>query len=108
MTTLSRLSFWLPAEQMTRFEAAYRKRLSPLLGQRELVEFSAPMTSSIEGVFSRLFEVAGPADISATEQTLLSDPRLARGPAGCGYVARSARYGDHLQTPALQHDSAIV
>jgi len=74
MTTLSRLSFWLPAEQMTRFEAAYRKRLSPLLGQRELVEFSAPMTSSIEGVFSRLFEVAGPADISATEQTLLSDP----------------------------------
>ena len=73
MTLLARLSFWAPAQRMDEFEALYEKRLVPLLKKHDLVEGCESDRAGVEGIFSRLFELASPAEVSAREQALYKD-----------------------------------
>ena len=63
MSTLARLSFRVPSERMDAFEAAYKKRVVPVLKDQGLEEFSEPARGGAEGIFSRLFEVKTPAEV---------------------------------------------
>ncbi|MBI2503238.1 MAG: hypothetical protein HYW07_08390 [Candidatus Latescibacteria bacterium] len=49
-STLARLSFWVPAERLAEFEAAYETRLLPILKKVGLVESSVPGRATVEGV----------------------------------------------------------
>ena len=79
MTTLARLSFWVPAARLSDFEAEYRKKLLPLLERHELVESAERSRSTVEGVFSRLFEVGAPAAVIAKRVALQEDPAWQEG-----------------------------
>ena len=72
--TVARLSFWTPPEHRDEFEAAYRKKLVPILKKYELAESSEQGRPPVEGIFSKLFEVETPAAIAAKEQALQNDP----------------------------------
>ena len=74
MTTLARLSFWVPVERLDDFESAYRKKLIPLLGKHGLEESAERGRPTVEGVFSRLFELERPAEIARKRQVLQGDP----------------------------------
>ena len=74
MPTLARLSFWVSPEQMDKFEATYKKKLVPILKKHELAESSERGRSTVEGVFSRLFEVETPSEVAAKERALRKDP----------------------------------
>ena len=54
MTTVARLSVWVPPERMDEFEEAYKRQLAPLLRQHGLVEFSERGRTTVDTVFSRL------------------------------------------------------
>ena len=54
MTTLARLSFWVPAEHMNEFEAAHQAKPVPLLKKNELVESTKPSRFIVEGIFRRI------------------------------------------------------
>jgi DNA-binding NtrC family response regulator/ligand-binding sensor domain-containing protein len=74
MTTLARLSFWVPVERLDDFESAYRKKLIPLLGKHGLEESAEAGRPTVEGVFSRLFELERPAEVARKTQVLQGDP----------------------------------
>jgi len=74
MPTLARLSFWVSPEQRDAFEATYEKKLVPILKKHDLVESSERARSTVEGVFSRLFEVETPSEVAAKERALQNDP----------------------------------
>ena len=71
---LARLSFWVPPERMTQFEAAYREELSPLLERHGLKESPREGRATVDSVFSRLFEVKAPADVPRLREVLGEDP----------------------------------
>jgi len=48
---------------MDTFEATYRKKLVPILKQHDLEESSERGRRTVEGVFSRLFEVETPSEV---------------------------------------------
>ena len=73
MTTLARLSFWVPPERMDDFAATYRKELVPLLQHHALRESSVEGRPTAAGVFSRLFEMERPADVALKAQALAHD-----------------------------------
>ena len=73
MPTLARLSFWVSPEKTDAFEATYDKKVVPVLRKYGLVEFSEPGRKTVEGVFSRLFELETPAEIAARERALRED-----------------------------------
>ena len=74
MGTLARLSFWVSPEQMDAFDAAYEKKILPVLKTHDLVESSERGRRPVEGIFSRLFEVETPAEMVAKERELEDDP----------------------------------
>ena len=74
MTTLARLSFWVAPERMDAFETAYKKKLMPILRKHDLKESSERGRRTVEGVFSRLFEVETPAGVAVKERALGRDP----------------------------------
>ncbi|MBI2501773.1 MAG: hypothetical protein HYW07_00875 [Candidatus Latescibacteria bacterium] len=74
MTPLARLSFWVPVERLGDFEAEYRKKLLPLLEKHGLEESAERSWPTVEGVFSRLFAVEGPAQIALKREALRRDP----------------------------------
>ena len=54
MPTLARLSFWVSPEQMGAFEAAYKKKIVPVLKKHDLEESSEPgRTPPTFRIFSR-------------------------------------------------------
>ncbi len=73
-STLARLSFWVPAERMAEFEAAYEARLAPILKKAGLVASSVPGRATVEGVFSRLFAMETPSEVAVRERALRKDP----------------------------------
>ena len=75
MTTRARLSFWVHPEPLDAFAAAYEQQLVPLLKKHSLVESSEPGRQTVDGVFSRLFEVESPAAVATEEQALHKDPK---------------------------------
>ena len=74
MAVLARLSFWIPPEQIDTFEAAYAKKIVPILRKHELEESSERSRISVEGIFSRLFEMEAPSEVAIKEHALESDP----------------------------------
>ena len=74
MSTLARLSFWVSPESLGDFEAAYRKKITPILRQHDLEESSEPGRATVEGVFSRLFEFETPAEVVEKRRRLQRDP----------------------------------
>jgi DNA-binding NtrC family response regulator/ligand-binding sensor domain-containing protein len=72
--TLVRLSFWLTSERIAEFEAVYQKEIAPFLLQRGLVESSERGRKTLEGVFSRLFEVETLAEVKGKAESLRGDP----------------------------------
>lgn len=99
MSTLARLSFWVPAARMAEFEVEYEPRLAPILKKHGLVEsseqgrptvegvFSQALwppgalhrhreggQKTVEGIFSRLFAVGSPAAVAEKEKALQEDP----------------------------------
>ena len=74
MTTLARISFWLPADRLADFEVAYRKEITPLLKTHGLKSPSLCERPPIAGVFSRLFAVESPLAITPQESALQHDP----------------------------------
>ena len=74
MSTLARLSFWMPPEQMDAFEAAYKKKIVPILKKHDLEASSERGRRPVEGIFSRLFEVETPSEVVVKERALGNDP----------------------------------
>jgi len=58
---------------MAEFEAAYQEKLVPILKAHGLAESSERGLATVEGVFSRLFEVASPSEVSERRETLQKD-----------------------------------
>ncbi len=54
--TLARLSFWVPPDRMSEFEAAYQEKVVPILKKHGLVESAVKGRATPDSVFSRLFE----------------------------------------------------
>ncbi|MBI2502200.1 MAG: hypothetical protein HYW07_03085, partial [Candidatus Latescibacteria bacterium] len=74
MNTLARLCCWAPPERLAEFEAAYERRIAPLLRAHDLEEAAEPGRATVEGVFSRLFEVQQPDAVEVRARTLYRDP----------------------------------
>ena len=73
MTTLMRLSIWVPAEHQSAFAGAYEQHLAPILKQHGLVATAEDGRPTVEGVFSRLFVVDAPATLVEHEHRLQQD-----------------------------------
>jgi DNA-binding NtrC family response regulator/ligand-binding sensor domain-containing protein len=73
MSTLARLAFRVPPERMDTFEAAYQKKLLPILRRHDLEESAEGGRRTVEGVFSRLFEVTTPSQVAVEEIALQTD-----------------------------------
>ena len=54
MTSLARLSFWLPPERTADFGAAFEEQVAPRLVQHGLAISSEPGRATVDGVYSRL------------------------------------------------------
>jgi DNA-binding NtrC family response regulator/ligand-binding sensor domain-containing protein len=72
--TLARLSFWAPPERMAEFEVVYQQKIAPFLLQRGWVESLERGRMTVEGVFSRLFEVETLSEIKEKVEALRGDP----------------------------------
>ena len=73
--TLARLSFWLPAERIHEFEAAYEGQLVSILQEHGLALSAHRGRPTVEGVFSRLFAVSTPAHVDEVRAGLKGDSR---------------------------------
>jgi len=71
--TLARLSFWIPPERMSEFEAAYEARVVPILERHALTPSSERGRATPKGVFSRLFEVESPSAVVEIRKALQRD-----------------------------------
>ena len=72
--TLARLSFWVLPERMAEFEVVYENQVVPLLKQHGLVVSSECGRQTVDGVFSRLFEVETPAAVADQKKVLQQNP----------------------------------
>jgi hypothetical protein len=90
---------------MAEFEAVYKAKLVPLLKQHGLVESAQRGRKTVEGVFSRLFEMEGPAAIVEKRQALLADPDWQRAlqelDAALGILGKDSQR--NLQTMGLYY-----
>ena len=71
--TIARLSFWLSPDRFSEFETTYREKLVPILKKHGLEESSERGRATIDGVFSRLFEVRAPSEIPERNNALRND-----------------------------------
>ena len=72
--TLARLSFWVPPERMEEFERAYEEQIVPVLKEHDLVASSEIGRTTVDSVFSRLFEMESPAAVVTKWRNLQEDP----------------------------------
>jgi len=59
---------------MDAFETTYKKKLVPILERHDLEESSEGGRPTVEGVFSRLFELGAPGEVAAKKVALRGDP----------------------------------
>ena len=107
MTTLARLSFGVPADQLGPFATAYERQLAPILRHHGLVAITDPGRATADGIFTRLFAVETPAAVADHDQALKLDPAWQQtlqqlGPAFFGpeHKAPLTYRLDLYQTPA--------
>ena len=74
MTTLARLSFWIPSGRIDDFAEAYERQCVSILTRHGLVASAEEIRPTVEGVFSRLFAVESPAEVTHKEDALRTDP----------------------------------
>ena len=74
MSTLARLSFFLPPAQRDDFASLYDRKLLPLLQPHGLDAGFSDDRPYVAGVFSRLFVVEDPSALVRTQQALRLDP----------------------------------
>ena len=72
--TLVRLSFRVPPDRMAEFEAAYEKRVAPVLKRHGLVASARTGRAVVDSVFYRLFEGPSLLDFEGKQQALRTDP----------------------------------
>ena len=72
-STLARLSFWVPPERTAEFEATYKEKVVPILKRHGLVQSSERGRATVEGIFSRLFEVGTPSEVEEKREALEKD-----------------------------------
>ncbi len=77
--TLARLSFWVPAERMEAFEAAYHEKVLPLLKQHGLVETALPTHAAADSIFSRFFIFEALPELVEKTTAFVEDPALKQG-----------------------------
>ena len=102
MTTVARLSVWVPPERMDEFEEAYKRQLAPILQRHGLVEFSERGRTTVDTVFSRLFAFDQPRLIAAAEQALEQDSAWQELLQGLG-----ARFGTTGEDGILRHSLRV-
>ena len=73
MPTLARLSFWIPPDRLDDFEAAYEKKIMPILKEHGLAHSSELDRAAAQGVFSRSFELRTPTEVVETQRRLQRD-----------------------------------
>ena len=78
MTSLARLSFKLPIDQLDEFEDVYQRRLASILQKHDLTESPEPGRPTADGILSRLFEVESPKTAVALKRALRKDPAWCR------------------------------
>jgi hypothetical protein len=71
---LVRLSFWVSPERMAEFDVVYGKKIAPFLLQHGFAESSERGRTTVEGVFSRLFEVETLSEVKEKAESLQGDP----------------------------------
>lgn len=101
--TLTRLTFWVPADRLETFTRQYEDQLLPLLVERGFVPSAAPLSAAPDTVFRRLFErdsLAGWRDQAMS--VLMLDPAVHD-------VLRSmgVRFGDEPRMPPVSREGAI-
>lgn len=69
--TLARLSFWLPPERMAEFETVYQQQILPILIKQGLKESHIKSRTTVDSVFSRLFDAQNPSQIQKNKDDLL-------------------------------------
>lgn len=76
MTTIARLSFWIPPEGEAAFRPVFRLRIQPLLKKHGLRHPGTPPGDrpEVDGITHHLFAVESPARIAAIAQALRHDP----------------------------------
>jgi streptogramin lyase len=74
LSTLVRLSFWLPDPPQPRFADAFEHHLRPVLETHGLTDPTPSLRPAQEGVFSRLFGIETPLAIQIKQQALEDDP----------------------------------
>jgi ligand-binding sensor domain-containing protein/serine phosphatase RsbU (regulator of sigma subunit) len=76
--TLARLSFWVPPGRVVEFGVVYQERIVPILKRHGLAESSQYPRKGPSNIFSRLFELGSPTEISEKQATLHEDPTWTR------------------------------
>ena len=74
MTTLARLSFWVPPERMADFGATYEEQVAPALATQGLEASSTRGRATVDSVFSRLFDFPALDTFFAQRRALFGDP----------------------------------
>jgi len=100
--TLARLSFWVPPHRMKEFEAAYQAKVVPILKRHGLVEFSERGRATPDSIFSRLFEVKMPSEVSGKEKALQGDQVWKEALRSLG-----AAFGTDRPGSPIQHSFAL-
>ncbi len=72
--TQARLAFWVCPERADDFNAQITRTLVPILKKNGLARIALNPRREIEGVCSRLFELANPDDLDALQRQLAADP----------------------------------
>ena len=73
ISTVARLSFWVPPERMSEFETLYKEKLAPILEVHGLVESPMRGRPTIDEVFDRLFELKSPSELTEAREALDGD-----------------------------------
>jgi len=73
-SALARLSFWISPERSDEFESKYRSQIVPILKAHGLVESPDKGRYTSEHIFSRLFTIKTPSEVSEKRKLLSEDP----------------------------------
>ena len=98
MSILARLSFWVSPERMGDFETTYKNKLVPILQKHDLEESSERGRKTVEGVFSRLFEMETPSEVAVKARALRSDPAWKKRLQDLGAIFRTLESDGLLRT----------
>jgi ligand-binding sensor domain-containing protein/serine phosphatase RsbU (regulator of sigma subunit) len=89
---LVRVTFWVPSERIEEFEVAYEREVVPLLVRHGLIESAIPGRPTVEGTFSRLFELTSLDDYPGIYLALQADSSFIAVKKSLGKRFGSTRY----------------